>query len=82
MIGNFFNKIIDDNNKNELKCSLLTGIAKILIIQPFDLISYRIQSSNYPVRINKIISSLVNKERFKTFLMEFLQLHKEYFFQV
>jgi len=63
------NSYLDRSTIQELKCSLLTGTAKILIIQPFDFIRYRIQSSEYPVSIRKITSSLINKEGFKAFLM-------------
>lgn len=72
MISNFFQLLkpnFDNNTIQELKCSLLTGIAKIMIIQPFDFIRYRIQSSEYPVSIRKITISLINKEGLSTILM-------------
>lgn len=72
MMNNFFQILtpsLDKNTIQELKCSLLTGVAKILIIQPFDFIRYRIQSSEYPVSIRKITLSLINKEGFSAFLM-------------
>ncbi len=64
-----FAQKFDRNSIQELKCSLLTGIVKILIIQPFDFIRYRIQSSDYPVSVRKITKSLIDKEGFKAFLM-------------
>lgn len=72
MINNFFqllNPSFDKNTIQELKCSLLTGVAKIMIIQPFDFLRYRIQSSEYPVSIKKITMSLINKEGFSAILM-------------
>lgn len=61
--------IFDSNKIQQVKCSLVTGMAKILIIQPFDFIRYRIQSSDYPVSIKKITLSLINKEGLKAFLL-------------
>lgn len=53
----------------ELKCSIFTALIKIIIVQPFDFLRYRIQSSEYPVSIKNITLSLINKEGFKTFFM-------------
>jgi solute carrier family 25 carnitine/acylcarnitine transporter 20/29 len=57
------------SNLTQLKCSIITGIAKVIIVQPFDFIRYRIQSSlEYPVRINKLIKTIADKEGLKQFL--------------
>jgi len=53
----------------EFSCSIITGIAKVSIIQPFDFIRYRIQSSrDYKINISNFITKLVNKEGFRVFL--------------
>lgn len=67
--------IIFDNNKKtsrfskffkEFECSIVTGIAKVSVIQPFDFIRYRIQSSKeHKINISNFISKLVNKEGIK-----------------
>lgn len=61
----FFNK----GKFKELKCSIFTALIKIIIVQPFDFLRFRIQSSEYPVSVKNITLSLINKEGFKTFFL-------------
>ncbi len=53
------------------KCSILTSIMKVAIIQPFDLLKFRIHSSgdlNNKLRLRKVIRTLLNKEGIQVFL--------------
>jgi solute carrier family 25 carnitine/acylcarnitine transporter 20/29 len=56
-------------NLLQLKCSIVTGIAKVVIAQPLDFIKYRIQSSlDHPIQINKLIKTIADREGLKQFL--------------
>lgn len=57
---------------SELTCSVITGIAKLVVIQPFDLIRFRVQSSdNSSIKIQKLIKNLYSKEGLQIFLKGF-----------
>jgi hypothetical protein len=64
-------KTIKKSNKiskffQEFSCSIITGITKVSVIQPFDFIRYRIQSSKeHKINISNLITKLVNKEGLK-----------------
>jgi hypothetical protein len=62
-----YNNPFKNNKYKELKCSIFCGLIKILIVQPFDFLRFRIQSSEFPVSIKKITLSLINKEGLNTF---------------
>jgi hypothetical protein len=50
----------------EFSCSIVTGIAKVSVIQPFDFVRYRIQSSKeHKINIPNLISKVINKEGLK-----------------
>jgi solute carrier family 25 carnitine/acylcarnitine transporter 20/29 len=52
----------------EFSCSILTGIVKVSVIQPFDFVRYRIQSSKeHKMQISNLIKKLVNKEGMNVF---------------
>jgi len=54
------------NFLREFSCSIFAGVAKVSVIQPFDFIIYRIQSSkDHKINISSLISKLVNKEGVK-----------------
>jgi solute carrier family 25 carnitine/acylcarnitine transporter 20/29 len=53
----------------EYRCSLTTSLIKVMIIQPFDLVRFRIQSSHeHQISIRKLIHKIINKEGLITFL--------------
>jgi hypothetical protein len=53
----------------EFSCSIITGITKVSIIQPFDFIRYRIQSSrDHHINTSNFIAKLINKEGFRVLL--------------
>jgi solute carrier family 25 carnitine/acylcarnitine transporter 20/29 len=56
-------------NMSHLKCSVVTGIAKVVIVQPFDFIRFRVQSSlEHPIKISKLIQTITDKEGLKLFM--------------
>jgi solute carrier family 25 carnitine/acylcarnitine transporter 20/29 len=63
------NNIFDNRNYQEIKCSFFSALIKIVIVQPFDFLRFRIQSSEFPVSIKNMTLSLINKEGFKTFFL-------------
>jgi solute carrier family 25 carnitine/acylcarnitine transporter 20/29 len=57
------------SRNRDYTCSLVTSIIKVLIIQPFDLVRFRIQSSiEHPINIRKLIHKIINKEGLFMFL--------------
>lgn len=58
-----------ERTSEEIVCALITGTAKVAIIQPFDLLRFRIQSSfEYPINITKLVRSLIDKEGLRIFI--------------
>jgi hypothetical protein len=58
------------SNLTQLKCSIITGIAKVIIVQPFDFVRFRVQSSlDHPVRINELIKTIADREGIRQFLI-------------
>lgn len=57
-----------NQTKQEVFCALFTSIAKLIIVQPFDLIRFRIQSQKTQKSISEIYKQIILKEGIKTFL--------------
>lgn len=61
-------KISKQKAFNEVVCSVITSVGKICIVQPFDFLRFRVQSSeNKPLSIYRLISGILKKEGFLSF---------------
>jgi solute carrier family 25 carnitine/acylcarnitine transporter 20/29 len=64
-----FQNIRNNKHLNEISCSMITGIVKVCVIQPFDFLRYRIQTSKeININIRLLIRKLISKEGFQVFL--------------